>query len=248
MEMIPYLKRMGYSYVMVDSNNVEPVDSMKWQELRYKPHLARFEEDEIIVIVRDRELSDAQESGMDLDWFNSELNERTKWCDFEPLVTTCTDGDNGGWFRNTSPEGNFWDYFYKNLLRATRANQTNIRPTFISDYLKNHGVSGYVNVKTAAWNTGWHNGIGFTQWTGSQKQRDALERIKTISNTFHLTKNRAIAKGAGDLFAALNEAQWHLLRSETSCNFFWGEAWVQKSHDDLDTVENILEGIYQKLE
>ena len=34
----------------------------------------------------------------------------------------------------------------------------------------------------------------------------------------------------------MNEAHWRLLRAETSCNFYWGEAWVHKSHADLDNV------------
>ena len=60
MELIPLLKRLGYRYVLVDSRHVEPLQPMSWQEIRYRPHLARFQNEEIIVIVRDRELSDAQ--------------------------------------------------------------------------------------------------------------------------------------------------------------------------------------------
>jgi hypothetical protein len=69
---------------------------MRWEQLRYRPHLARFGADEIVVVVRDRELSGAQEAGMDAGWFIREVSERTKFCDFPPLVTTCTDGGNGG--------------------------------------------------------------------------------------------------------------------------------------------------------
>jgi 4-alpha-glucanotransferase len=25
-----------------------------------------------------------------------------------------------------------------------------------------------------------------------------------------------------------------VLRAETSCNFFWGDAWLQRCHDDFD--------------
>ncbi|HOT83169.1 MAG TPA: hypothetical protein PLQ12_07690, partial [Candidatus Defluviicoccus seviourii] len=32
----------------------------------------------------------------------------------------------------------------------------------------------------------------------------------------------------------LDTAHWHLLRAETSCNFFWGDAWLYKTHKDLD--------------
>jgi hypothetical protein len=63
------------------------------------------------------------------------------------------------------------------MMDRARADTAAIRPTFIDDYLNVHGAHGYVDVKTGAWNTGWHNGSDFTQWTGSQAQRDALRRI-----------------------------------------------------------------------
>lgn len=247
MEMIPMLKKCGYKYVLVDSKHVEPLDkNMPWEEVRYRPHLAKFGEDEIIVVVRDRELSDAQESGMDWGWFSKEVNERTKWCDFEPLVTTCTDGDNGGWFRNTNGKGNFWDYFYKEFLEKTHSGECNIRPAFIDDYLNLHGAHGYVHVNTGAWNTGWHHGTGFLQWTGSQSQKDALSRISNVSAHFHQVAKRFQDQNNEEYEQMLEEAHWHLLRSETSCNVFWGEAWVGKCHEDLNITENILAQIEKR--
>lgn len=77
--------------MIVDSHHVEPVDPMRWDELRYRPHVARYGEAKIVVLVRDRELSDAQESGMEASWFIREVQARTRPCDFTPLVTTCTD-------------------------------------------------------------------------------------------------------------------------------------------------------------
>ena len=38
----------------------------------------------------------------------------------------------------------------------------------------------------------------------------------------------------------LSEAQWRILRAETSCNFFWGEAWLHRCHRDLDDAWAIL--------
>ena len=92
MEMIPLLRRLGYRFVLVDSEHVQPVGTLGWEELRYRPHVARFGGEEIIVIVRDRDLSNAQESGMELEWFDREVRERTKNCDFTPFAMTCTDG------------------------------------------------------------------------------------------------------------------------------------------------------------
>ena len=73
MELIPLLKRFGYRYVLVDSHHVEPVGAMRWEEIRYRPHLARHGGEEIIVVVRDRELSNAQQTGMDAGWFMQEV-------------------------------------------------------------------------------------------------------------------------------------------------------------------------------
>ncbi|WP_133719140.1 polysaccharide deacetylase family protein [Methylocaldum gracile] len=241
MELIPLLKKFGYRYVIVDSEHVEPVTPMQWHELRYRPHIARHNGSEIIVIVRDRELSDAQESGMDYVWFAKELAQRTQCCDFEPLVTTCTDGENGGWFRNTTNEVNFWGAFYRELLDEARKKSL-IQPAFIKDYLDRFGAYGEVTVRTGAWNTGWHHGRDFLQWTGSQAQKDSLARLQAVSGAVNQARNAAVAKDLteeeqGDL----NEAFWRLLRAETSCNFYWGEDWVHRCHNDLDEAEACLQ-------
>jgi alpha-amylase/alpha-mannosidase (GH57 family) len=242
MELIPLLRQHGYRYVIVDSEHVEPLASMRWEELRYRPHIARHGNAEITVIVRDRELSDAQEAGMEFNWFESEVTERTKWCDFEPLVTTATDGENGGWFRNTTEGSNFWSCFYRELMETARGGGA-VRPTFITDYIDRHGAHGEVIIKEGAWNTGWHHGRDFMQWTGSQMQKDALARLQEVSAAFHAAHSKAIEaeRHNPDLWHALVEARWRLLRAETSCNFYWGEDWVHRCHDDLDAAAAALQ-------
>jgi len=241
MELIPLLRQHGYRYVIVDSEHVEPVTPMRWEELRYRPHVARQGDAEITVIVRDRDLSDAQEAGMEFSWFEAEVADRIKWCDFEPLVTTCTDGENGGWFRNTTEGSNFWSCFYRVLMESARSGGV-IRPTFITDYIDRHGVHGEVIIKEGAWNTGWHHGRDFMQWTGSQAQKDALARVQEVSAAFHAAQSKAIEAEEHDpaVFHALAEAQWRLLRAETSCNFYWGEDWVHRSQEDLNAAAAAL--------
>jgi alpha-amylase/alpha-mannosidase (GH57 family) len=237
MEMIPHLARQGYRYVIVDSEHVEPVTAMRWEELRYRPHIARHGDAEIIVVVRDRDLSDAQEAGMEFGWFEYEVAERTKWCNFEPLVTTATDGENGGWFRNTTEGSNFWSCFYRELMERARGEGA-IKPTFIDAYLDKFGAHGEVVVKEGAWNTGWHHGRGFVQWTGSQAQKDAFARVAEVSGLVQTARAKAFdtEQHAPAVWSALQEAQWHLLRGETSCNFYWGEDWVGRCHTDLDAA------------
>lgn len=250
MELIPLLREFGYRYVLVDSEHVEPIKSMSWQELRYRPHIARYGKDEIVVIVRDRDLSNAQESGMEVGWFVNEVAERTKWCEFAPLVTTCTDGENGGWFRNTSKGANFWSAFYQPLMGLVRAGEAGLKPTFVSDYLNVHGVQGEVRVRTGSWNTGWHDGSDFTQWTGSESQKNALDSVQVLSAAV-LDARRCVEERrlAGDDSVArdLEEATWHLLRAETSCNFYWGEAWVPRAHEDLHVCRQALARVRKRM-
>lgn len=236
MEMIPMLKRLGYRYVFVDSENVTAVTPMSWQELRYRPHIARHGGEEIIVIVRDRELSNAQESGMDAEWFTAEVQARTQGVDFAPLVTTATDGDKGSWFRNVQPATTFWGSFYQPLLNAVRAGSSPVRPTFVGDYLDRYGAHGEVWVNTAAWNTGDHDGRGFEQWTSSKAQKEALNRVGLTSAAIHGARRLAMERKPhdADVHREIEESLWRCLRAETSCNFFWGDAWVSRCHEDLD--------------
>jgi alpha-amylase/alpha-mannosidase (GH57 family) len=251
MELIPLLRAHGYRYVLVDSEHVEPVTPMSWQELRYRPHIARYRDAEIVVVVRDRDLSNAQEAGMETGWFLNEVAERTKGCEFAPLVTTCTDGENGGWFRNTTDGANFWSAFYVPLLERFRAGEATVAPTFISDYLNVHGAHGQVRVRTGAWNTGWHHGRDFTQWTGSDAQKQALVAVQAQSLAIQTEGARAQEKDLADdpgLIHDLEEATWHLLRAETSCNFYWGEAWVHRADADLAESQRALERVTARLE
>jgi 4-alpha-glucanotransferase len=240
MDLVPALCRHRYRYVIVDSEHVAALTPMRWEELRYRPHLAQFGGEQIVVVVRDRDLSNALESGMDPDWFISEVKARTQYCDFPPLVTTATNGENGGWFRNTTPGSNFWSGFHSGLMEKVRAGRAGgIRPTFISDYLERHGPHGWVTVEPGAWNPG----SGFVQWTGSPAQQQALTRVGELSEAVHAARRNAIAIGAGnpDLYHRLEDALTLVLRAEASCNFFWGDAWVQRCHDDLDHATRHLE-------
>ncbi len=243
MEMIPLLRRCGYSFALVDSEHVQPVTPMGWEALRYRPHIARFGNDEIVVIVRDRELSTAQANGMDLGGFLREVRERTQDCEFAPLVTTCCDGENGDWFRNATPGHNFWGAFYQPLLKQVRAGASALRPVFIQDYIEQFGVFGEVTVGPGAWNTGWNDGRDFVQWAGTQAQKNALTRLDEISQAVQaaLRNARRIGSRNPELLNLLEEAHWRVLRAETSCNFFWGDAWVMRCHADLDQACECLE-------
>ncbi len=237
-ELIPLISRSGYEFVIVDSEHVEPLDPMSWEEVRYRPHIAEYDGKHITVVVRDRELSNAQESGMDEGWFLEEVRQRTQHCHFVPLVTTATDGTNGGWFRNVTSGSNFWSGFYRPFLDRVRSGDDRACPTFIGDYIDRYGVYGRVRVKAAARNTGEYDGRGFVQWTRSERQRQAFARIEEVSARLEAFRH-ARPDGAADY--RIEQATWRLLRAETSCNFYWGEAWVERCHRDLEAALSFID-------
>jgi hypothetical protein len=89
----------------------------------------------------------------------------------------------------------------------------------------------------------WDTGTGFVQWTGFPAKQQALTRVGELSEAVHAARRNAIAIGAAnpDLYRHLEDALALVLRAETSCNFYWGEAWVQRCHDDLDQATQHLE-------
>ncbi len=246
MEMIPMLKRHGYRYVLVDSWYIKPKRQMLWEELRYRPYIARYKGEEIIVVPRDRELSDAQESGLDPAWFQYEIYERTKWCDFPALVTTWTDGENGGWFRTTHTESGFWGHFYHAILDRYRLGTLGFTPIHISEYLDRYPPEEEVEVHRGAWNTGHHWGGDFTQWTGSLLQKRGWDEIRNASAYYQRVKKRFDedhdkASDPEDLRQFIAEAYDHILIAETSCNFYWGSSWVHRSFGDLEQAYYLLD-------
>ena len=252
MEMIPMLKRHGYRYVLVDCWYIKPKREMRWEEKRYRPYIARYGGEEIIVIPRDRELSDAQESGLNPGWFQHELYERTKFCDFPALVTTWTDGENGGWFRTTQIESGFWGVFFHEILNRYRAGTLGFTPVHITEYLDKYPPTEEVDIYPGAWNTGNNWGGDFTQWTGSLLQKKGFDEIRNASRYYHEVKktfdsNSMNVNNPDEIRQIIFDAYDALLEAETSCNFFWGSKWVYKSFDKIELVYRLLDSAMAQL-
>ena len=253
MEMIPLLKRHGYKYVLVDSIYIKPKREMRWEELRYRPYRARYNEAEIIVVPRDRELSNAQLSGLDPGWFQHEVRERTKHCDFPALVTTWTDGENGGWFRTTKVESGFWGFFYRPILDRFRAGTLGFTPIHISQYLEKYPPTEEVEVHPGAWNTEHQWGGDFTQWAGSLLQKKGFDEVRRASEYYWRVKwefdqRQAALANPEEVRQLIIRAFDHLLQAETSCNFYWGSRWVYRSFDGLEQAYYLLDMAMKQLQ
>ena len=252
MEMIPTLARHGYKYAVVDNWYIKPKRPMRWEEIRYRPWLARCDGAEIVVVPRDRELSSAQLSGLDPGWFQHEVYHRTKLCDFPALVTTWTDGENGGWFRGTAVEHGFWGYFYRPLLDRYRAGTLGFTPIHVSDFIRRFPPTEEVEVHRGAWNTEHHWGGDFTQWTGSLLQKRGWDEIRNASRYYQQAKRAFDERGPAsrdpqEVRHLITRAYDHILSAETSCHFYWGSRWVHRSFDELEQAYYLLDTAMAKL-
>jgi alpha-amylase/alpha-mannosidase (GH57 family) len=245
MEMVPALAKAGYEYVVVDGVHVKPADEGTPLDL-YRPYIARRHGAEIVVIPRDRDISNAQESGMDDGWFTTAVMNKvapSRPSGLPRLVTTWSDGENGGWFRQTAEEAGFFGHFFSPFMKRIRSGASPIRPVlipdFLSDSLRHSRPSREAQVQTGAWNVGSTSGYDFSQWAGTDAQRKAIERIFDVSRRYWALETE---HEPGRERAALENVRRVILESETSCFLFWGDAWIPRLYELTARAEGMLAG------
>lgn len=245
MELIPALKRNGYEYVVIDGVHVRPKIILTPQEILYQPHVAEYDGHEIAVISRDRDLSNAQESGLDPGWFEREIGAKTAGCAPPSLVTTWSDGENGGWYRQTDEPSGFWGHYFAPYMERVRSGGMPITPVRISDFIQEHPPRNKVRVESGAWNIGTRGGKDFSQWSGSDSQKRALGEIGEISRYYHQMEGRLMEekKKGRDMPGTdkiLSSAYEYVLKSQTSCYLFWGDAWVSRVYEVTKKARGLL--------
>lgn len=239
MEMIPALVKAGYEYVVVDGVHVQPKSGVL--DL-YQPYRASYGGATITVVPRDRDLSNAQESGLDPIWFFNEVRHKVAQSpnpDAPRLVTTWSDGENGGWFRQMHEESGFFGHFFAPYLEAVRGGQAPIRTIAISQYLRDHPPAEEAFVRTGAWNVGSTSGFDFSQWAGTESQKQAVEKICAISARYWRLKSQEQRLSAHGK-EALAKARKLILEGETSCFLFWGDAWVPELYKRTEPAASFL--------
>jgi alpha-amylase/alpha-mannosidase (GH57 family) len=246
MAMVPALIDAGYEYVVVDGVHVRPEDGISDV---FRPYLACHDGVCISIVARDRDVSNAQQSGLDTNWFQNEVRWRTGGSPRPHearLVTTWTDGENGGWFRQTHEGSGFFGHFFAPYMEKARAGDYPVTPVLLGDYLRRMPPVAQAQVQTGAWNVGSTSGEDLSQWAGSPAQRAAVVELQCLSARYWDLLGRTATDEPGPALA-LARARHLILEAETSCFLFWGDAWVpylcertRAAGQELDAAEAAL--------
>ena len=245
MEMIPALVEAGYEYVVVDGVHVRPEDGVSDV---FRPYLACHDGVCITVVPRDRDVSNAQESGLDPNWFQNEVRWRVGGSPrpHEPrLVTTWSDGENGGWFRQTHEGSGFFGHFFAPYMEHFRGGEYPIVPVAISRYLEQNPPLAHAKVQTGAWNIGSNSGVDLSQWAGSESQRAGVAEVVGLSERYWALRDRMQDRAAlsPGLAESLAQARRLILESETSCFLFWGDAWLPHLYERTGPAAEALDRV-----
>ena len=238
MEMIPELIKAGYEYVVVDHVHVKPKDGKPLDP--FQLYTSEYDGVQITIIPRHRDMSNAQESGLNPEWFLKESqNQLEKYSVAkDPLLTTWSDGENGGWFRQIDDNAGFFGYFWAPLLEQIKSKEAKVKTIKFSDYIKSHPPKMIANVNTGAWNVATTSGYDFAQWNGSGSQKKAIEELCQVSGRYWQLVKGKLTKEKMEKLAKARQA---VLDAETSCYLFWGEAWLPKLYDKLNEARAYLE-------
>jgi 4-alpha-glucanotransferase len=246
MDMIPALVSAGYDYVVVDGVHVRPEDGIS--DI-FRPYVACHDGVCINIVPRDRDVSNAQESGLTLRWFQDEVCRRIAESPRpgeQRLVTTWSDGENGGWFRQTHEPSGFFGHFFSPYMDACQAGSGPIRPVCLSQYLDQFHPRAHAMVQSGAWNVGSTSGGDFSQWSGSECQRQAVNAVRQLSERYW-----SLCRGWPDAYQSAADAMVHarrlILEAETSCFLFWGEAWLPFLYARTTPAEAALGDVERQL-
>jgi len=255
MEMIPAISQAGYRYIVVDSFHVKPL-GLKQNERPdlLKAYFAEHGGVRIAVVPRNRDVSNAQESGMDSDWFTGEVLNKVRESpapDKPRLVCTWSDGENGGWFRRMDEGSGFWGWFFAPFMEKVRSGGP-IRPIKISEYLDKYPPRDPAHVQTGAWNVASTSGVDFSQWSGSETQKKGVTEVIEVSRKWWELSARAEALPSpsgspGGARDKLSRARKLILEAETSCFLFWGDAWVPRLYERTNPARELLRQVEESL-
>lgn len=237
-DMIPAVAKAGYQYVIVDDMRLRRHGEMA--DI-CRPYRLTVDDASIVVIPRDSELSEAQAQGTDPQSFSRAVQSRLQ--NVTPahpprLITTWSDGENGGWFRQMHEQSGFFGHFFAPLMEAVQAGGSPVVPVSLSDFIAENSPVADPDVCLAGGTP--HAGVAVGDRALASAEEAAVAQVRALSARY-----RDLRSSAGDLppevRAALDEARRLILEAETSCFLSWDDEWREKLYDRTRLAEALLD-------
>jgi len=238
--MIPAIVKAGYRQVLCEGLHVRPEQQeLEQDEIYYHTFLAKQSGAQIELIPRCAFFSNAQQGGTNSDWFCAEVEKMTSNFQCLVLVTTLTDGENGGWFRVEDELQQFWGRFFEPYMEKVKANTAGLRPTSLADFLNQHPPKLNADVVTGTWEYDPSKPYEtiFENWAKTKEQQAMKEEIYEISKEVNM---RLKANPPSERVYQLNIARDQILRAEASDNFYFHNGWLWKSRNALERARELL--------
>jgi peptidoglycan/xylan/chitin deacetylase (PgdA/CDA1 family) len=241
--MIPELVDAGYKYVVCDGIHVRPNESLNDEETIYRGHIAESGNKRIILVPRDGKLSEPQENGTEPDYVRGEVLRKTSQLNRPALITTWSDGENGGWFRVEHDPANYWGRFFAPYMERVRNGKAVLIPTALDEFFSKNPVDSKASVVSGTWkyDPKKPENTSFQHWAGTQKQNDVLDELRKIAEK-HAEKTRR-AEGNPAAEAGVNFAYELILKAEASDNIWYKNPWLERSWALLNESNRILDEV-----
>ena len=191
-EMVPFLKDAGYEYVLLDGSTLMTGDEQSVDP--YRTYQLAYKGDSITVAPCDSGFSQAQGQGLDAPWLADELRNGLSLSpvsDAPYLLTSCSDGENGEWFRREDEEEGFFGHFFSPYMEFCETGEFPVRPVNLTHYVHNHPARQAVNLRHDITRER-------SSWQYPAEQKAVFERLFKLSQKYwSLVKRSGKATGGG---------------------------------------------------
>ena len=191
-EMVPSLKDAGYEYVLLDGSTLMTEDEQSVDP--YRTYQLAYKGDSITVVPCDSGFSQAQGQGLDAPWLADELRNGLSLSpvsDAPYLLASCSDGENGEWFRREDEEEGFFGHFFSPYMEFCETGEFPVRPVNLTHYVHSHPARQAVNLRhdiTRERST----------WQYPAEQKAVFEHLFKLSQKYwSLVKRSGKATGGG---------------------------------------------------
>ncbi len=234
MEMVPALTAVGYEYVLLGNSALKTEDDQPVDP--YHTYQLSHQGDSITVVPWDAGFSQAQEHGLDAPWLADEVRNgvaQSPALDCPYLLTTCSDGENGEWFRQLDEAQGFFGHFFSPYMEFCETGEFPIRPANLTRYIHSYPATHAVYLR---------NDIALERstWNYPAEQKAALDQLFRVSEHYWSQVKTGGKTSPGISHEALAQARRLMLQATGSCYLLGQGKQFENMIELLEQAEILL--------